>query len=132
MDSPITYWEGFPVEGDTHELDFIVETAGMLALDKNDILTTLSSEGGNYIATGIGQTLGDAFKSAKDSLPIALADAERMIIHFIMGTHQPDVSEIGEVVKNLGDNDRKSIVWGISSDSAIGEKNKVSIIISTK
>ena len=41
MNTKLSDWNGFAVHGDIKELDKIIESGGLISLDKNDVIQTL-------------------------------------------------------------------------------------------
>lgn len=125
-------WNGYPVTGDTSELDYIIEHGGIVSLDKHDIITTLALEGEKSISTGIASTLYDAFRLAVDGQNSSLNGATSMLIYFICGTCQPDMAEMGKITEMLGESKEDlSIHWGMTADPILGEDFKVILLSST-
>lgn len=125
-------WNGYPVAGDTAELDYIVEHSGMISLDKHDIISILTTEGENNISTGIASTLCEAFSIAVDSQKNSINCATSLLIYFICGARQADMAEMRKITEILGkSNEDLSILWGMSSDPSLGEKFKVILLSST-
>ena len=125
-------WNGYPVNGETAELDYIVEHSGIISLDKHDINTTLDKEGKNQISTGIASTLYDAFRIAVDGQNNSINSATSMLIYFICGTRQADMSEMRKITEMLGNTKEDlSILWGMASDPSLDENFKVIFLSST-
>lgn len=82
MDNEISIWNGFPVHGDVKELDIIVESDGFINLGKEDIIEVLSASGENYVATGTGEKINDAFDNAVANLPCSLDNINNLLISF--------------------------------------------------
>ena len=49
MNTEISTWGGYAVHGDVKELDRIVESTGLINLDKEDIIKVLSSDGEIFV-----------------------------------------------------------------------------------
>lgn len=115
-------WNGYPVTVDTSELDYIVKQGGMISLDKHDIITTLAMEGENHISIGIAHSLNEAFKIAVDSQINSINEATSLLIYFICGNRQADMSEMKGITEMLRkSNEGLPILWGISSDISLGD-----------
>lgn len=126
-----TIWNGYPVIGDTNELIFIAESKGHINLDYDDITTTLSAFGNNYVASNQATTLSGAFKSAVDKLPTTLNNAKRLLIQFVGGDKQVEMAELSSITKMLNEvSSEMSLLWGIAHDSSLGEDFKVIILLS--
>ena len=52
MNTEISTWGGYAVHGDVKELDRIVESTGLINLDKEDIIKVLSSDGEIFVTYG--------------------------------------------------------------------------------
>lgn len=86
-------WNGYTVHGDIKELDFIAEAEGMTCLDKNDILSILSSEGENWITVGAGTDMGHAFNEAINNLPCKIDRVNSLLINLSYGSKDLIISE---------------------------------------
>lgn len=126
-----TIWNDYSIIGDTKELDHIVKSEGQINLDYDDIIDTLSASGNNYVASGRASTLSGAFKLAVENLQTTLKNAKCMLIQFVCGMKQTDMAELQSVTEMLnGASIEMSLLWGISSDSSLGEDFKVIILLS--
>lgn len=126
-----TIWNDYSLIGDTNELDFIVKADGQINLDYDDIIATLSASGNNYVASGRASTLSNAFKSAVDNLPTTLNKAKRLLIQFVCGDKRVEMTELSPITKMLNEaSSEMSLLWGIASDSSLGDDFKVIILLS--
>lgn len=131
MDKQISNWNGFKIQGDTSELDRIVEHDGMISLDLNDIINTLSASGENYITDGFGANISEAFKAAVDKLPISINKVEKMLIQFYLGAKQTDMSELSVISNTLSTgNNNLEVMWGITKIESLGDNIKVVLVSS--
>lgn len=131
MENQISNWNGFKIHGDTSELDRIVEHIGMISLDFNDITSTLSPAGDNYIAVGLGANIPEAFKSALDRLPITISKVEKLMIQFYIGAKQPNMSELSDISKTLSTcNNNLHVMWGVSKNENLVDNIKVVLLSS--
>lgn len=131
MENQISNWNGFQIHGDTSELDRIVEHSGMISLDFNDITSTLSPSGENYITVGIGTNIPEALKSALDRLPITISKVEKLMIQFYIGAKQPAMSELSDISKTLSTcNNNLHVMWGVSKNENLGDNIKVVLLSS--
>lgn len=131
MENKISNWNGFKIHGDTSELDRIVEHSGMISLDFNDITSTLSPAGDNYIAVGLGANIPEAFKSALDRLPITISKVEKLMIQFYIGAKQPNMSELSDISETLSTcNNNLHVMWGVSKNENLGDNIKVVLLSS--
>lgn len=126
-----TIWNSYPIIGDTKEFDFILTSEGFINIEMDDIISSLSLAGNNYVASGRASTLSGAFKSAVDNLPTTLKNAKRMLIQFVCGTKQVKMAELQSVTEMLNEaSSEMSLLWGIASDFSIEKDFKVIIILS--
>lgn len=124
-----TEWHGFAIIGDTIELE--IESESYINLDYDDIIATLSTTGNNYVASGIATSFSSAFKSAIGNLPTSLNQAKRLLIHFVCGNKQVDMTELRSVTEMLNEASSEiSMRWGITSDPSLDKDFKVIILLS--
>lgn len=124
-------WNGYSVIGNTKELDYIVKSEGLINLDYDDIIDTLSASGNNYVASGRASTLSGAFKSAVDNLPTTLKNAKDMLIQFVCGMKHVDMAELQSVTEMLNETvSEMSLLWGIATNPTLDENFKVIILFS--
>lgn len=126
----ITY-NGYHLYSEVTELDNIVEANGIIRLDKEDIINTLSEKGKNYIAVGIDSNITDAFNIALKDIPCKIENIKNLLICYQCGSLKPNAMELGNTTSNLSANPEINIKWGISSDSSLGESYKVILVAST-
>ena len=123
MNTEISTWGGYAVHGDVKELDRIVESTGLINLDKEDIIKVLSSDGEIFVTYGSNANLSEAFKEAFDKL----------LIEFRYGIRQPDMAQISSISATLSEaNADIAVMWGMISDESLGESNKVVLVASVK
>ncbi len=133
MNNGISTWNGYPVHGDIKELDRIIESEGLITLDKNDVVNVLSAEGESHVTSGVNSKLGEAFNEAVNSLPYKVDKVEELLIDFRFGNRQPKTSELSSITGKLsGINPDINIMWGISSDESLGDSYKVVLVASVK
>lgn len=133
MNNGITIWNGYPVHGDIKELDRIIESEGLITLDKDDIFNVLSAEGESHVISGVNSKLGEAFNEAVNALPCKVDKVEELLIDFRFGNRQPDMSEFSSITDSLsGANPDINIMWGITSDESLGDSYKVVLVASVK
>ena len=131
MEENKTIWNGYPIIGDTKELDFILTSEGYINVEMDDIISSLSLTGNNYVTSGIAVTLVDAFKSAVDKLPITLNKAKRLLIQFVCGTKHVAMAELSSVSEMLNEaSNELSMLWGFATDLSLEENFKVIILLS--
>ncbi len=133
MNNEISIWNGYPVHGDIKELDRIIESEGLITLDKDDVVNVLSAEGESHVTSGVNSKLGEAFNEAVNALPCKVDKVEELLIDFRFGNRQPDMSEFSSITDSLsGANPDINIMWGITSDESLGDSYKVVLVASVK
>ena len=133
MNNGISIWNGYPVHGDIKELDRIIESQGLITLDKDDVVNVLSAEGESHVASGVNAKLGEAFNEAVNSLPCKVDKVDELLIDFRFGNRQPEMSGLSSITDTLsGINPDINIMWGISSDESLGDSYKVVSVASVK
>ena len=133
MNNEISIWNGYPVHGEIKELDRIIESEGLITLDKDDVVNVLSAEGESHVTSGVNSKLGEAFNEAVNALPCKVDKVEELLIDFRFGNRQPDMSEFSSITDSLsGANPDINIMWGITSDESLGDSYKVVLIASEK
>ena len=131
MDIEHSNWNGYDVYGDIRELDAIVESIGLINLDKNDVISILSAEGRNCVTTGTGNELVEAFTKAVDELSNSIDKINRLLISFRYGNRQPDMAEISKVSSFLSEaNPDIDVRWGLANDDTLGDSVKVILVAS--
>ena len=133
MNNGISIWNGYPVHGDIKELDRIIESEGLITLDKDDIFNVLSAEGESHVTSGVNFKLGEAFNEAVNALPCKVDKVEELLIDFRFGNRQPEMSGLSSITDTLSEvNPDINIMWGISSDESLGDSYKVVLVASVK
>ncbi len=133
MDTEYSKWNGYYIHGDIKELDRIIESEGIITLDKDDIVNLLSAEGESHVTSGVDANLGEAFNEAVNALPCKVDKVEELLIDFRFGNRQPKMSELSSITGKLsGINPDINIMWGISSDESLGNSYKVVLLTSVK
>ncbi|MDE6097827.1 MAG: hypothetical protein K2G24_02960 [Muribaculaceae bacterium] len=133
MNNGISTWNDYPVHGEIKELDRIVESEGLITLDKDDVINVLSAEGESHVTSGVNSKLGEAFNEAVNALPCKVDKVEELLIDFRFGNRHPDMSEFSSITDSLsGANPDINIMWGITSDESLGDSYKVVLVASEK
>ena len=133
MNTEISTWGGYAVHGDVKELDRIVESTGLINLDKEDIIKVISSDGEIFVTYGSNANLSEAFKEAFDRLPCKSLQINKLLIEFRYGIRQPDMAQISSISATLSEaNADIAVMWGMISDESLGESNKVVLVASVK
>jgi len=133
MNNEISIWNGYPVHGDSKELEGIIESESLITLDKDDVVNVLSTEGESYVTSGVNADLGEAFNEAVNALPCKVDKVDELLIDFRFGNRQPDMSEFSSITDSLsGANPDINIMWGITSDESLGDSYKVVLVASVK
>lgn len=126
-----TIWNGYPIIGYTKELDVILTSEGLINIEMDDIISSLSLAGNNYVASGLATTISSAFTSAVGKLPTTLNKAKRLLIQFVCGDKRVEMAELSSITKMLNEaSSEMSLLWGIASDSSLGDNFKVIILLS--
>lgn len=103
MNNGISIWNGYPVHGDIKELDRIIESEGLITLDKDDVVNVLSAEGESHVASGVNFKLGEAFNEAVNALPCKVDKVEELLIDFRFGNRQPEMSGLSSITDTLSE-----------------------------
>lgn len=124
-------WNGYDVYGDIGELDAIVESTGLINLDKDDVIGVLSAEGENYVATGTDNRIDESFTKAINELPYSIDKITNLLISFRCGNLQPNMADISKIPSFLSDgNPDMDVKWGIAKDDTLGDSFKVTLVAS--
>ncbi|WP_289746822.1 hypothetical protein [Paramuribaculum intestinale] len=133
MNNEISIWNGYPVHGDIKELDRIIESEGIITLDKDDIVNLLAAEGESHVTSGVNANLGEAFNEAVNALPGKVDKVEELLIDFRFSNRQPKMSELSSITDTLSEtNPDINIMWGITSDESLGDSCKVVLVAAVK
>ena len=133
MNNEISIWNGYPVHGEIKELDRIIESEGLITLDKDDVVNVLSAEGESHVTSGVNFKLGEAFNEAVNALPCKVDKVEELLIDFRFGNRQPKMSELSSITDTLSEtNPDINIMWGITSDESLGDSCKVVLVAAVK
>lgn len=134
MDNKTSFWNGLPVVGDVKELDYIVESNGFINLSKEDIIEVLSASGENYVVTGTGEKINDAFDNAVANLPCNLDSINNLLISFHCSKEtNNDINDLVKISRTLSEANREaSVKWGIANDNSLAETFKVVLVASKK
>lgn len=131
MDTEYSKWNCYYIHGDIKELDTIVESNGLINLDKDDVVEVLSAEGEKYVTTGIDNQIDDAFTKAINELPYSIDKITSILISFRCGNRQPNMTEISKIQSFLsGANPDIDVRWGITKDDTLGDSFKVILVAS--
>ena len=133
MNNETSIWNGYPVYGDASELDSIVESKGLINLDKNDVVSVLAAEGDNIVVTGISTSLKDAYNQAVSNLPCEISAINAMLMN-LMVCKKPvlmtDMPQFGPVVEGI--RSPADFLWGVTSDESLDDSYKVVLVASVK
>ena len=131
MKKGLSTWDGYAVYGDINELDAIVESQGFINLDKDDVIGVLSAEGENWVTTGTGNRIDEAFKKAINELPCPLDKITSLLISFRRGNQQPNMAEISKIPSFLSDaSSDMDVKWGIAKDESLNDVFKAILVAS--
>lgn len=133
MNNEISIWNGYPVHGDIEELDRIIESEGLITLDKDDVVNVLSAEGESHVTSEVNANLAEAFNKAINSLPCNIDKVNSLLIDFRCGTRQPDMSVLSSITSSLSEaHEEIDVAWGMTSYDSLGESCKVVLVASVK
>ena len=133
MSNEISTWNGYPVHGNIKELDRIIESEGIITLDKDDIVNLLSAEGESHVTSGVDANLGEAFNEAVNALPCKVDKVDELLVDFRFGNRQPEMSGLSSITDTLSEvNPDINIMWGITSDESLGDSCKVVLVAAVK
>lgn len=131
MSKELSTWNNYLIKGDVTELDHIIETDGLINIDKDDIINTLSDNGENYVAVGINSNMNDAICDALKVMPCSIEKISNILIDFRCGSMNFNMAELSNLSGTLSKSNRDiTIKWGISLDKSLGESNKVILVAS--
>ena len=133
MNNEVTMWEGHPVNGDTGELDIIVENPGIVALDKQDLIQVLEEEGEAYIVSGVGAKLGDAFTAAVEAMPCPKGAVRDVVVSLQYGDKDFSISELTTLntyFKSLCED--VNIIWGSTRNDDLSGTVKVVMLVNVR
>ncbi len=126
-------WQTYPINGDAKQLDKIAESQGFIPLGNEDIIEVLSTEGENYVVSDTDPNFGEAFTKAIKLLPCEMDKVNYLLIDFLCGSKQPEVSDLTAITSSLAQASTDiSVKWGVAADDSIGDDFKVIIVASIK
>lgn len=133
MQEKISEWNGIAVHGEVSELDRMIHVQGLINIDKNDLVRSLSRNGENYVVTACSDSTSQAFNEALSSLPKPVTDLKSLIMEVRYGSRQLLVSDIAgmigtEVCKSV--DSQLTLLWSVAEEAAVGDKFKIVLIAS--
>ena len=127
-------WNGYIVYGNSSELDKIIATPNIIAVDKNDIISVLSPEGEHRITTGVGADCLSALNAAISALGHPLDKVAAMFVNiYCNDMRQFLMSEIDSMLepfKECLDTDC-DVLGGVGEDAEIESPRKVTLLVTT-
>lgn len=131
MDTTLSNWNGYDVHGDIRDLDAIVESAGFINLDKDDVTGVLAAKGGNFVTTGTANRIDEAFTKAINELQYSIDKITNLLISFRYGNLQPKMTDISKIPSFLSEtNPDMDVIWGIAKDDTLSDSFKVTLVAS--
>lgn len=126
-------WNGYYVHGDVKELDALMETHGPINLDKDDIVSVLSSEGENWVTAASDTRIDEAYSKAVHSLPFTIDKIHKVLIGFRFGLKKPSMADMSKVTFAISKLTKGvEIKWGMAIDESLGETFKVVLLASAE
>lgn len=133
MNTEMFSWNGYFVHGDVKELDAIMDTHGPINLDKDDIVSVLSSEGENWVTAAPDTGIDEAYSKAVHSLPFTIDKINKVLIGFRFGLKKPSMADMSKVTFAISKLTKGvEIKWGMAIDESLGETFKVVLLVSAK
>ena len=130
----LTSWNGYTVYGDSSELDKIIATPNIIALDKNDIIGVLSRGGEHRIATGVGVDCESALNAALSALECPLEGITVMIVNiYCKDKSQLLMSEISSMLEPIkeGISADCDLLWGVAEDAEMECPRKITLLVTS-
>ena len=125
-------WNGYIVYGNSSELDKIIATPNIIAVDKNDIISVLSPEGEHRITTGVGADCLSALNAAISALGHPLDKVAAMFVNiYCNDMRQFLMSEIDSMLEPFrnGLSTDCDVSWGVAEDKEIESPRKVTLLV---
>ena len=129
----VSIWSGFNVNGDVTEIEAIVSTPGLIALDRDDIVSVLEAEGESFVVTGTGVTLEAALDSALANVHVKRETITDLVIAvWCNDTKVPMTAfvAISEFISTLAP--EINVTLGVFSDASLVGEYKVVLIGTAK
>ena len=129
----VSIWSCFNVNGDVTEIEAIVSTPGLIALDRDDIVSVLEAEGESFVVTGTGFTLNAALDSALANVHVKPETITDLVIAVWCNDTKVPMSAftvLSEFTSALAP--EINVTWGVFSDASFGGKYKVVLIGTAK
>lgn len=131
MTTELSNWNGYDVYGDIGELDAIVESTGLINLDKDDVIGVLSAEGESRVTTGTDNHIDEAFTKAINELPYPFDKINSLLISFHYGILQPNMTDMSKITSVLSKAcHNMDVKWGMAKDESLGNSFKVILVAS--
>lgn len=75
-------YEDYQIIGDTTEIDKVIQTAGIINIDVDDITSTLSTDTLNYVTVGYSENIYNAIEQSVENMPIPETDVAKCFFIF--------------------------------------------------
>ena len=136
-ESKIPY-EDYIIIGDTAEINRIINTCGHINLNVDDVQSTLSTSGTNYVTTGYAAGSGCiviALQDALDKLPIKTDSIGKLLFNIWMPkiNFTNEIQIMTDFMEHLSSN--IDIIWGCAFDDSLSPgllQVKISLIAASK
>ena len=137
LESKIPY-EDYIIIGDTAEINRIINTCGRINLNVDDVQSTLSTSGTNYVTTGYASGSGCvviALQDALDKLPIKTDSIGKLLFNIWMPkiNFTNEIQIMTDFIEHLSSN--IDIIWGCAFDDSLSPglpQVKISLIAASK
>ena len=124
-------WEGYPITGDVTEIDAVVSTPGLIALHRDDILSTLEEDGESFVLTGYVATLEAALEAALANMQLNPENITALSIAVWWNPDSVTLSSFSALnVFTLAPHIK--VRWGIVSNTSLNSEYKIVLIGSAK
>ena len=129
----VSIWSCFNVNGDVTEIEAIVSTPGLIALDRDDIVSVLEAEGESFVVTGTGFTLNAALDSALANVHVKPETITALVIAVWCNDTKVPMSAftvLSEFTSTLAP--EINVTWGVFSDASFEGEYKIVLISTAK
>ena len=131
-------YEKYKIEGDTPEVDKIINTCGFINLGVSDITSTLSADTLNFITVGTACGKGciaNAIADAVDKLPIEMSCISKMLFQIWLPKDLPSpLNEMKIMTDSISSLSAYiDIIWGCAYDESLdAQQVRVTLIAASK
>lgn len=110
--------KGYHIEGDIGELINLITSNSQVSIHLRDIIQALSDSCINYVRTGYGETLDEAYKEA------AAKGNTCKLVHVLAPVGEIMPQDLYSFIMGIGDD----VIWGYLSECMNGSKMKLVMI----